>query len=299
MKKNLLMASFALVGSLLAAVPSKTTFIAHRGESHDAPENTLPAYKTAVSRGFGFECDIYLSADKKVFTFHDANLKRTTAGACTKKCAEANWETEISKVDVGGWGKWKGSKFSPTRPALLEEVLDLAVDGRMIYVEVKPGPEIVPYVKEIFAKQKKATPKNTLFISFNKASCAALKKQMPEFKVYWLSESSTLVRPKVAKGVKAKGGKGQKPKPEVKGVTAAKIIKVLKETKADGVDIHFDPRFITADFIKEIRDAGFECHVWTVDRLERSLQAFERGAQTVTTNCAQKQLEQYLAGQKK
>ncbi len=302
MKKTFLIATLALVGSLFAAKPGFDTFIAHRGESYDAPENTLPAYKTAVSRGFGFECDIYLSADKRVFTFHDGNLKRTTAGACTKKCAEANWETEISKVDVGGWGKWKGSNFSPTRPALLEEVLELAVDGRMIYVEVKPGPEIVPYIKEIFAKQKKATPKNTLFISFNKASCAALKQQMPEYKVYWLSESSTLVRPKVAKGVKgakAKGAKGQKPKPEVKGVTAAKIIKVLKETKADGVDIHFDPRFITAGFIKEIRDAGFECHVWTVDRLKRSLQAFERGAQTVTTNCAQKQLDEYKSGKTK
>lgn len=28
--------------------------IAHRGESVDAPENTLPAFRTAVARGFGF-----------------------------------------------------------------------------------------------------------------------------------------------------------------------------------------------------------------------------------------------------
>jgi len=280
MKKTLLIAALTLAGSLFAAKPAYDTFISHRGESHDAPENTLPAYKMAVSRGFGFECDIYLSADKRVFTFHDGTLTRTTGGACHKKCAEANWETEISKCDVGGWGKWKGSKFSPTRPALLEELLELAVDGRQIYIEVKTGPEIVPYIKEIFAKQKKATPKNALFISFNAKSCAELKKLMPEYKVYWLSGAT-------------RGGK-KKPR----GVTAAEIIKVLKETKSDGIDIQFDPRYITADFIKQIRGAGFECHVWTVDKLANSLLAFERGAQTVTTNCAKKQLDEYLASQK-
>ena len=188
MKKIIGLAALAVAGTLAfggccqtkcctaVAKPDYATFICHRGESHDAPENTLPAYKMAVDRGFGFECDIYLSADKRVFTFHDRDLTRTTGGACTKKCAEANWEKEVSKADVGGWGKWKGSKFSPTRPALLEEVLELAVDGRQIYVEVKPGPEIVPYIKEIYAKQKKATNKNTLFICFNRATCKELKK---------------------------------------------------------------------------------------------------------------------------
>ena len=85
MKTKMLLglAAVAAAGVLGAAQPDYATFICHRGESHDAPENTLPAYKTAVDRGFGFECDIYLSADKRVFTFHDSNLKRTTAGACT------------------------------------------------------------------------------------------------------------------------------------------------------------------------------------------------------------------------
>lgn len=277
MKKLMGLAFLMTAGALFGAKPGYDTFISHRGESVDAPENTLPAYRMAVERGFGFECDVYLSADKRVFTFHDGNLTRTTAGACTKKCAEANWETEISKVDVGGWGKWKGSKFSPTRPALLEELLELAVDGRQIYVEVKPGPEIVPYIKEIFAKQKKATPKNTLFISFNGASCKALKEQMPGYKVYWLTGS-------------ARGRKGE----ARVGITAEQILAELKKTGADGVDCHFDPKFITADLIKTIRDAGYEFHVWTIDRLDQSLLAFERGAQTVTTNCAKKQLDEYM-----
>ena len=279
MKKMIGLVAFAVAGTVLAAKPDYSTFICHRGESHDAPENTLPAYKMAVDRGFGFECDIYLSADKRVFTFHDGNLKRTTAGACTKKCAEASWAEDISKVDVGGWGKWKGSKFSPTRPALLEEVLELAVDGRQIYVEVKPGPEIVPYIKEVYAKQKKATNKNTLFICFNRETCKALKKLMPEYKVYWLTSSWL----------------GKKKEGTAKMVTVDYVLQGLKETGADGVDCHFDPKVITADFIKAVKDKGYEFHVWTVDKLDLSLLAFERGAQTVTTNCAKKQLDEYKA----
>ena len=81
MKKMMILAALAATGSLWAAQPALDTLICHRGESHDAPENTMPAYKMAVDRGFGFECDIYLSKDKKVFTFHDGNLTRTTAGA--------------------------------------------------------------------------------------------------------------------------------------------------------------------------------------------------------------------------
>ena len=262
------------VGVAQAAEIGYDTLIAHRGESNDAPENTLPAYKMAVGRGFGFECDVYLSKDGRVFTFHDRDLKRTTAGANTNRCADVTWD-EISRLDVGGWGKWKGSKYVGTRPALLEEVLALARDGRMIYVEVKPGPEIVPHIKKVFAAQRKATPKNTLFISFEKATCKALKEQMGEYKVYWITSSKHWETP------------GYPP------VTAKDVIATMRETGADGVDCHFDPTVVTAEMVAEVRKAGYEFHVWTVDRLEDTEEAFRRGVQTVTTNCAKKQLDEY------
>ena len=163
--------------------PALDTFISHRGESVDAPENTLPAYKTAVERGFGFECDIYLSADKRVFTFHDRTLTRTSGGVNKKKCNDATW-AEVSKLDVGNWGKWKGSEFAGTRPALLEEVLELTRDGRWLYIDVKSKTsEIVPHVKAIFAKQTRANPKNTLFLCGSVECGKAFKKLMPEYKV--------------------------------------------------------------------------------------------------------------------
>ena len=267
-------ASAALCQAAIAAVPAYDTLISHRGESIDAPENTLPAYKTAVERGFGFECDIYLSKDGRVFTFHDKTLARTTGGMNTNRCSEATWD-EISRLDVGSWGRWKGSKFAGTRPALLEEVLALARDGRQIYIEVKTGSEIVPFVKDVFAKQSKATPRNTLFITFNEESCKALKAQMPEYKTMWLVS----------------------PKKGTAFATADGIIAKLRELGVDGVDCHYKPDIVTAEYVKAIRGAGYEFHVWTVDNLADTLEAFRRGVQTVTTNCAKSQLDEYNAGE--
>ena len=104
--KRLLSAAVLCAAPALAAFAVQVgydTLIAHRGESNDAPENTLPAYRMAVERGFGFECDVYLSKDGRVFTFHDRDLKRTTAGANTNKCADVTWG-EVSKLDVRAKG---------------------------------------------------------------------------------------------------------------------------------------------------------------------------------------------------
>ena len=241
--------------------PDYDTLIAHRGESVDAPENTLPAYRTAVERGFGFECDIYLAKDKRLFTFHDSTLARTTSGANTNRCTTVDWEGTVSKLNVGGWGKWKGSKFDPTRPALFSEVLALAHEGRCIYVEVKgDDPSWVPYIKAEVAKASNVNPGNVLFISFGKKVSAELKRQMPEYKVYFLLSTKTL--------------------------PAESLIVLLEKLGVDGVDICFRPELITADYVRKVRDAGFEFHVWTIDDPKVACEAFARGAQTVTTNRA-------------
>ena len=257
-----------LAGCATVKEPAYDTLIAHRGESVDAPENTLPAYKTAVERGFGFECDIYLAKDGKLFTFHDRNLTRTTAGANTNRCTDVDWERTVSKVNVGGWGKWKGSRFDPTRPALFSEVLALARDGRYIYVEVKGNdPSWVPYIKAEVEKAANVNPGNVLFISFGGKVCAELKRVMPEYRVYFLTGA--------------------------KKFTAAALVGRLRELGVDGVDISFDPEVITADYVRTVKDAGFSFHVWTVDDLGKAKRAFAVGADTLTTNCAKKMLDEY------
>ena len=261
-------AASILIGCATVKEPSYETLIAHRGESFDAPENTLPAYRTAVERGFGFECDIYLSKDKQLFTFHDGTLTRTTAGANTNRCTDVDWTGTVSKVNVGGWGNWKGSRFDPTRPALFSEVLALARDGRYVYVEVKGNnPAWVPYIKAEVAKAVNVNPGNVLFISFGDKVCAALKREMPEYRTYFLTGA--------------------------KRFTAEALVAKLRGMGVDGVDISFDPTVITADYVRTVKDAGFSFHVWTVDDLGKAKNAFAVGADTLTTNCAKKLLDEY------
>ena len=265
-----------LAGCATVKEPAYDTLIAHRGESVDAPENTLPAYRTAVDRGFGFECDIYLAKDGKLFTFHDGTLTRTTAGANTNRCVDVDWADTLSKVNVGGWGKWRGSKFDPTRPALFSEVLALAREGRYVYVEVKGNdPGWVPYIKAEVAAAKNVNPRNVLFITFGDKVCAELKRQLPEYKTYFLL------------GSHRRWNGASRP------WTADEVIAKLRELRADGVDISFDPAVHTDEFVAKVKAAGFSFHVWTVDDLKKAKQAFAVGADTLTTNCAKRLLDGY------
>lgn len=255
--------------------PMRERLIAHRGESIDAPENTLPAYETAVERGFGFECDVYLAKDGRLFTFHDATLSRTTGGVNTNRCTDVDWEGTVSKLNVGGWGRWKGTKFDPTRPALFSEVLSLAREGRYIYVEIKgDNPDWVPRIKAEVEKKRNVNANNILFISFGEKVCAEIKRQMPEYKVYLL----TTCRARVA-------GKNRSDWPVR---PAEDVVAKLQKLGVDGVDISFDPDVIDKRYVDVVKTAGFSFHVWTIDRSDVARKAFARGADTITTDCAKK-----------
>ena len=71
------------------------------------------------------------------------------------------------------------------------------------------------------------------------------------------------------------------------------IIATTREMGADGVDLRFIREVTTPEYMQAIKDAGLELHVWTIDDLDDAVEAFRRGAQTVTTNCAKKLLDEY------
>lgn len=98
---------------------------AHRGASHDAPENTLKAFQLALQQGAdGIELDVHLSADEHVVVIHDGDLGRTTDGTGR---VDQTTLAEIRQLDAG-----EGEKI-PT----LAEVLDLVGDKLSINIELK------------------------------------------------------------------------------------------------------------------------------------------------------------------
>ncbi len=75
--------------------------IAHRGASHDAPENTLSAFKLAIEQGAdAFEADFYLTRDNHIVCFHDKDTERITGRKLS--ITETPFD-ELRRMDVGNW----------------------------------------------------------------------------------------------------------------------------------------------------------------------------------------------------
>jgi glycerophosphoryl diester phosphodiesterase len=115
--------------------------IAHRGDSKAAPENTLPAFVSAVKAGSDLvELDYLHSSDGVPVVFHDDDLDR-----CTDACALWGGEkillntktlAELRTLDAG---KWFAEKFAGTRIPTLDESLDAIQAGSMTLIERKEG----------------------------------------------------------------------------------------------------------------------------------------------------------------
>jgi len=118
--------------------------VAHRGYSAVAPENTLPAFASAVLAGATHvEFDVRTTADGVPVVIHDRTLDRTTTGAGYV------WESTASEVLAVDAGSWFSPAFAGVRVPTLTETLDLlAADGPEILLEIKP-PATLDQVKAI------------------------------------------------------------------------------------------------------------------------------------------------------
>ncbi len=104
--------------------------LAHRGASHDAPENTLEAFGEAVTQGAdGVELDVQLCASGEVVVCHDETLERLARVPWS--LARTPWP-RLRTLDVGS-----PLGFSQARIPLLEEVLALLPPSMRVNVELK------------------------------------------------------------------------------------------------------------------------------------------------------------------
>lgn len=120
---------------------ARPLLLAHRGDSRTAPENTLPAFASALDRGADLvELDYLHSLDGVPFVFHDEELDRTT-DACRQwggnriLPATKTW-AELSQLDAGSWF---APSFSGTRLPTLEQALTLILPRAGAMIERKAG----------------------------------------------------------------------------------------------------------------------------------------------------------------
>jgi glycerophosphoryl diester phosphodiesterase len=110
--------------------------VAHRGNARDYPENTLPAFQSALDLGLTFlELDVQLSADGVPMVIHDPRLDRTAGVTGSVFDLRAR---ELRQVEVGEPERF-GDRYRGTTIPQLRDVLQL-LESRpevTVFVEIK------------------------------------------------------------------------------------------------------------------------------------------------------------------
>jgi glycerophosphoryl diester phosphodiesterase len=218
--------------------------IAHRGDSKVAPENTLPAFESAVKAGADLvELDYYHSADGVPVVFHDADLDRATnalrlwGGEKIKLTSKSL--AELKQLDAGSWFE---PRFAGTRIPTLDEALDTIQAGSMTLIERKGGE---PATCIELLKQKKLLDQ-VVVQAFDWDYLTGCHQIAPELVLAALGD---------------------------KEFTPDKLDQIAKT----GVRVvGWEDKFTTGESIAAIHARGWKAWVWTVDdpkRIEQFVQA--------------------------
>lgn len=250
-----------LVFSGFVYMPAKGQYIVgHRGASHVAPENTMAAFELAWREGAdGVEGDFRLTADGHVVCIHDADTKRTTGRELV--VAESTL-AQLQELDAGSW---KDPKYAGERMPALEQVVDSLPDEKLLFIELKTGPEIVPAVQQVLSAD--GVPVDRLVvIAFDRDVIRACKRAMPKLKAHWL--------------VRYERSKTGAWTPD-----SRELVSTLQAISADGLGSQANRSAFDEAVTSALRDAKLsEFHVWTVDDPELARFYIDQGVWSLTTN---------------
>jgi len=123
-------------------------FAAHRGDLQCCPENTVPAFESAVRKGAAMvEMDVTRCKTGELVVLHDPTVDRTTDG--TGKIADLTFE-EVRRLDAAAWFD---KKFAATRIPTLEEALAaIPTEGVWINLHVWHRADVAPEAAKVLRR---------------------------------------------------------------------------------------------------------------------------------------------------
>jgi glycerophosphoryl diester phosphodiesterase len=107
--------------------------VAHRGGGHLAPENTLAAFRNALTMPIdAIELDVHMSRDGHIVVFHDNHVHKRTNGSGNLLDLDLTYLRSLNAAArfPGGWAE-------PHQIPTLREVLELAKGHVQVYIEIK------------------------------------------------------------------------------------------------------------------------------------------------------------------
>lgn len=231
--------------------------IAHRGASHDAPENTMVAIRLAWDQDAdAVEIDCRVTADGYPIVFHDPTTLRMTA---VEKHVSHSSLTELQELQVAAGHP----RYALQRIPTLAEVIKAVPAGKRLFVEVKSSTEIVRSLCQTL--QNSPGDAQLVVTSYDSGVLHAVGQQLPD-----------LTRYLVARFV---------PLPEADGVvpTVDDLTHAAQRVAANGLNVS-DHLCVDRDFCDVVKSSGLEVYVWTVDDPQRAHQLMRAGAAGVFTN---------------
>ena len=253
--RKLCAAAIALTAPFSA---SATEIIAHRGASHDAPENTLPAVLLGWERGAdSVEIDIHHSRDGRIVAIHDKDTKRVTGH--TGLVASMSF-SQLRELDAGSW---KEPRWAGTRIPSLEEVLETVPPGKSLVVEIKCPATVLPDLERVLA----ASPNGgrSILIAFDYGTIAEAKRRMPHLPAYWLYGFSDR---------EATRYRVQEP---------GDLLDRVRKAGLDGLDVRHDGPWVKV-LAESLRATELSLFVYTVNDPNRARQLRDLGVAGITTD---------------
>lgn len=158
---------------------AQVVYIANRGASYDAPENTVASAELAWKMNAdAVEVDIRLSKDRKIMVINDANTKRTTGE--DYDVSDTNSDV-LRKLDAGSH---KGKKYQGEKIPFLEELIETLPKDKKLVIALKSRDNILPQMKQILKNSGKLS--RMIFICSDKETIIKVKKAYPGNRCYWL-----------------------------------------------------------------------------------------------------------------
>ncbi len=234
--------------------------IAHRGASHDAPENTLAAIRLGwAQQADAAEIDVYATRDGAVVAVHDPDLQRTTGYAAP---VEATDFATLRALDAGSW---KSAEFQGEKIPTLSEVIAIVPPDRRLYVELKGRAGLMPALRQALSGVS-FVPEQVWFICFDAALLRETKAAWPQCRVLLLADGCD------------EGSRRQRTTTDLDP-----LIALCREAGFEGLDLG-DNWPIDAALVDRVHRAGLKLAIWTVNDPARARQLAAAGVDAITTD---------------
>ena len=248
--------------SFLSPMPR---IVAHRGDSANYPENTLPAFLSGVRMGIDvIETDVHITRDGEIVIWHDPTLERNTDG---EGALEIHTLKELKRLDAGYTFTKDGGKTYPFRGkgiqlCTLSEALEACPDERF-NIDLKSQEEdIVERYIDVIRKHN--AENRVCTASFHLNNLKKLRRLAPDL----LTSVSTLeVAPLVLKT-------------KMHMLPAAFDRKIIFQVPVRQYGI----TIINKRFIDEMHKRDAVVMVWTINEEEEMERLYKLGVDTIMTD---------------